>query len=37
MTKLLKPVPEQKYVDLIVSFEGDNAEDVPGPPVRYHF
>ena len=23
------------YVDLIVSFEGANEEDIPGPPVRY--
>ncbi|RUS91761.1 hypothetical protein EGW08_000469 [Elysia chlorotica] len=37
MTKLLKPVSGQKYVDLIVSFDGDNGEDVPGPPVRYYF
>ncbi|XP_012944645.1 ubiquitin-like modifier-activating enzyme 6 [Aplysia californica] len=37
MTKLLKPVAGQQYVDLVVSFEGDNDEDVPGPPVRYYF
>ncbi|XP_059175412.1 ubiquitin-like modifier-activating enzyme 6 [Physella acuta] len=37
MTSLLKPVPGQKYVDLVVSFDGDNGDDVPGPPVRYFF
>ncbi|GFO14677.1 ubiquitin-like modifier-activating enzyme 6 [Plakobranchus ocellatus] len=37
MTKLLKPVSGQMYVDLVVSFDGDNGEDVPGPPVRYYF
>ncbi|CAL1537293.1 unnamed protein product [Lymnaea stagnalis] len=37
MTTLLKSVPDQKYVDLVVSFDGDNGDDVPGPPVRYFF
>ncbi|KAI8793388.1 ubiquitin-like modifier-activating enzyme 6 isoform X1 [Biomphalaria glabrata] len=37
MTKLLKPVADQQYVDLVVSFDGDDGEDVPGPPVRYYF
>lgn len=37
MTGLLKPIPGQKYVDLVVSFDGDDGEDVPGPPVRYFF
>ncbi|KAH9520216.1 Ubiquitin-like modifier-activating enzyme 6 [Bulinus truncatus] len=37
LIKLLKPVSDQQYVDLVVSFDGDNGEDVPGPPVRYYF
>lgn len=37
MNDLLKPSPGQKYVDLIVSFDNDDGEDVPGPPVRYYF
>ncbi|BFY97150.1 hypothetical protein BsWGS_00190 [Bradybaena similaris] len=37
MNDLLKPTPGQKYVDLIVSFDNDDGEDVPGPPVRYYF
>uniref|UniRef100_A0A0B7B891 E1 ubiquitin-activating enzyme n=2 Tax=Arion vulgaris TaxID=1028688 RepID=A0A0B7B891_9EUPU len=37
MANLLKPSPGQKYVDLIVSFDSDDGEDVPGPPVRYYF
>ncbi|XP_071116037.1 ubiquitin-like modifier-activating enzyme 6 [Haliotis cracherodii] len=37
MVKLLKPSATQKYVDLVVSFDDDNDEDVPGPPVRYYF
>jgi len=36
MIKLCKPVPGQDYVDLVVSFEGDDGEDVNGPPVRYY-
>uniref|UniRef100_A0A8C4TI01 E1 ubiquitin-activating enzyme n=1 Tax=Erpetoichthys calabaricus TaxID=27687 RepID=A0A8C4TI01_ERPCA len=39
MQKLIKPSSEKKYVDLTVSFppESDGDEDLPGPPVRYHF
>lgn len=37
MDKLLKASPEKEYLDLIISFEGGNGEEVPGPPVRYYF
>ncbi|XP_019626909.1 PREDICTED: ubiquitin-like modifier-activating enzyme 6 [Branchiostoma belcheri] len=37
MVKLIKPGAEKKYVDLTVSFEGEDGEDIPGPPVRYFF
>lgn len=37
MMKLVNPAPESKYVDLIVSFEGEDEDDLPGPPVRYYF
>ncbi|CAH1797332.1 unnamed protein product [Owenia fusiformis] len=37
MIKLIKPHAGVKYVDLVVSFEGDGDEDIPGPPIRYHF
>ncbi|CAG5125849.1 unnamed protein product [Candidula unifasciata] len=37
MKDLLKPSPGQKYTDLIVSFDNDDGDDVPGPPVRYYF
>ncbi|XP_076848600.1 ubiquitin-like modifier-activating enzyme 6 [Brachyhypopomus gauderio] len=39
MQKLIKPSANRKYVDLTVSFapEADGDEDLPGPPVRYHF
>ncbi|KAM4603949.1 ubiquitin-like modifier-activating enzyme 6 isoform 2-T2 [Polymixia lowei] len=39
MHKLIKPSVERRYVDLTVSFapEVDGDEDLPGPPVRYHF
>ena len=36
MTKLIKPSGKD-YVDLTVSFEGDEKDDLPGPPVRYYF
>ncbi|XP_074626524.1 ubiquitin-like modifier-activating enzyme 6 [Acropora palmata] len=36
MTKLIKPSGKD-YVDLTVSFEGDEEDDLPGPPVRYYF
>ncbi|XP_015766357.1 PREDICTED: ubiquitin-like modifier-activating enzyme 6 [Acropora digitifera] len=36
MTKLIKPSGKH-YVDLTVSFEGDEEDDLPGPPVRYYF
>ena len=35
MMKLLKPAPGIEYVDLTVSFENEQGEDVPGPPIRY--
>ncbi|XP_053317677.1 ubiquitin-like modifier-activating enzyme 6 [Spea bombifrons] len=39
MHKLVKPGAGKTYVDLTVSFapEADEAEDLPGPPVRYYF
>ncbi|KAI5628218.1 ubiquitin-like modifier-activating enzyme 6, partial [Silurus asotus] len=39
MQKLIRPSADRKYVDLTVSFapETDGDEDLPGPPVRYHF
>ncbi|XP_040180679.1 ubiquitin-like modifier-activating enzyme 6 [Rana temporaria] len=39
MHKLVKPGADKKYVDLTVSFapESNEDEDLPGPPVRYHF
>lgn len=39
MLKLVKPAAERRYVDLTVSFapETDGDDDLPGPPVRYHF
>lgn len=39
MLKLVKPAAERRYVDLTMSFapETDGDEDLPGPPVRYHF
>uniref|UniRef100_A0A4W4H9B4 E1 ubiquitin-activating enzyme n=1 Tax=Electrophorus electricus TaxID=8005 RepID=A0A4W4H9B4_ELEEL len=39
MQKLVKPSANRKYVDLTVSFapEADGDEDLPGPPIRYHF
>ena len=37
MLNLLKPGPNQQYVDLTVSFENEQEEDTPGPPIRYYF
>jgi len=37
MRKLLKAGPASKYEDLVVSFTGDNREDIDGPPIRYFF
>ncbi|KAK7475147.1 hypothetical protein BaRGS_00033639 [Batillaria attramentaria] len=37
MTKLIKPEPGTKYVDLIVCFEDGKGEEIEGPPVRYFF
>ncbi|XP_076101717.1 ubiquitin-like modifier-activating enzyme 6 isoform X1 [Mytilus galloprovincialis] len=37
MEKLLKPHPGQKYADLVVCLQGDNEEDIEGPPIRYYF
>ncbi|XP_060070684.1 ubiquitin-like modifier-activating enzyme 6 [Ylistrum balloti] len=37
MVKLLKPSSRVRYVDLVVSLQGDSEEDIPGPPVRYFF
>lgn len=36
MLKYVKPSEDKNYVDLIVSYEG-NEEDEMGPPVRYYF
>ena len=37
MKSLLKPSLNRQYVDLTLSFENEQAEDVPDPPVRYYF
>ncbi|XP_033749897.1 ubiquitin-like modifier-activating enzyme 6 [Pecten maximus] len=37
MVKLLKPSSRIRYVDLVVSLQGESEEDIPGPPVRYFF
>lgn len=40
MVKLLKPDHERSYMDLTVSLQtntDEDAEDAPGPPVRYYF
>ena len=37
MVQLLKPGPTKQYVDLTVSFENEEGEDIPGPPIRYYF
>lgn len=37
MLKLLKPSAGVTYSDLVVSFESMDQDDIPGPPVRYHF
>ena len=37
MKSLLKPSPDRQYVDLTLSFENEQGEDVPGPPVHYYF
>eukprot|EP00106_Octopus_bimaculoides_P021056 XP_014788498.1 PREDICTED: ubiquitin-like modifier-activating enzyme 6 [Octopus bimaculoides] len=37
MIKLIKPLAQQTYVDLIVSLESEEDEDIPGPPLRYYF
>jgi hypothetical protein len=37
LTKLLKAKPGDVYMDLVVSFESIDDEDVGGPPVRYFF
>uniref|UniRef100_A0A3Q3L5N7 E1 ubiquitin-activating enzyme n=1 Tax=Labrus bergylta TaxID=56723 RepID=A0A3Q3L5N7_9LABR len=39
MQKLIRPSVDRRYVDLTVSFapETDGDDDLPGPPVRYHF
>lgn len=37
MVKLLKQSVGVKYVDLVVSLQGDMEEDIPGPPIRYFF
>ena len=37
MKSLLKPSPDRQYVDLTLSFENEQREDVPGPPVHYYF
>ena len=40
MTKLLKPRKEDHYVDLVISFDPDDAnseDDLPAPPIRYFY
>ena len=37
MKSLLKPSSDRQYVDLTLSFENEQGEDVPGPPVCYYF
>ena len=39
MIKLLKPTPDRKYMDLVVSYANSdpNEEDEMGPAVRYFF
>ena len=34
MLNFLKPGPNQQYVDLTVSFENEQEEGTPGPPIR---
>ena len=36
MTQLLKVGQDKEYVDLVVSFDSGQSEDLPGPPVRYY-
>ena len=36
MKSLLKLPPGKNYVDLTLSFENQQQEDIPGPPVRYY-
>lgn len=36
MVQLLKP-GSKPYVDLTVSFDVGQGDDVPGPPIRYFF
>ena len=36
MLKYVKPSNDKSYIDLIVSYEG-NEEDEMGPPVRYYY
>ena len=37
MVKLLKPSAGQRYMDLIISLEGAEDDDIACPPVRYFF
>lgn len=37
MVQLLKPDREKQYVDLTVSLQDGNEEDIACPPVRYYF
>nr|XP_022335086.1 ubiquitin-like modifier-activating enzyme 6 [Crassostrea virginica] len=37
MVKLLKPSAGQRYMDLIISLEGAEDDDIACPPVRYYF
>ena len=37
MVKLLKPSAGQRYLDLIISLEGAEDDDIACPPVRYYF
>jgi len=37
LSGLLTKMPDKDYVDLTVSYEDDDGQDVTGPAVRYHF
>ena len=37
MSALLKRQPNQKYLDLTITFADSKGDDVSGPPVRFHF
>ena len=37
MMEILKKKEGAEYIDLIVTFTGENDEEIAGPPVRFHF